>query len=162
MNEKPSFLSRVGTIFSKYISCNLLDAVIIGAANALFLYIMKMPHIALIAVTAGVTNMIPTVGPVIGAVIGAALLLFGEPLNALWFVLFTVVLQLLDSYLIRPKLFGSSLGVPALGVLIATLIGAHFFGIFGLLLAVPVAAVLLMLVKDMRGKALEDDDEQDG
>lgn len=157
MDDGSSFLRKCGAIFSKYISCNLLDAVIIAAANAIFLCITGMPFVVLISILAGIANMIPTVGPILGAAVGAILLLINKPINALWFILFTIVLQFLDSYLIRPKLFGNSLGVPSLVVLAATLLGANFFGIFGILFAVPVAAILMMLIREKRGSASEDD-----
>ena len=150
MNETSSFLQKCKTIFTQYFSCTLLDGLIIGAANAVFLFAMRMPFVVLISVLAGLLNMVPTVGPVIGAVIGGLLLLFHRPSSALWFLLFTVLLQVLDSYLIRPKLFGRSLGIPSAAVLIVTIVGAHFFGILGLLFAVPAAAVLLMVIRERR------------
>ncbi len=149
MDEQPSFWKKCKRVFTDYIGCNLLDAVIVGALNALFLYVMKMPHIAVISVAAGLTNMIPTFGPVLGTLVGCVLLVLDKPINALWFLVFTVLLQLLDGYLIKPKLFGSKLGVPSLGVVAATLIGGHLFGIVGILLAVPVAAVLLMALREL-------------
>ena len=148
MDDRPSFLARCKEIFTSYISCNLLDAVIVGVLNAIFLWAMEMPYVAIISVTAGLTNMIPTFGPVIGALVGGILLVLDKPMNALWFLLFTVALQLLDSYLIRPKLFGSKLGVPSLIVLAATVIGGSLFGILGVLFAVPAAAIVLMIFRD--------------
>ena len=145
-----SFLEKCRHIFSTYISSNLLDAAIVGALNAIFLAVMKLPHILPISLIAGLTNMIPTFGPVIGLLAGCLFLVFYRPISALWFLLFTVVLQLIDSYLIKPKLFGSSLGVPSFLVLVVTLVGGWFFGIAGVLLAVPVAAILLMLWRDRR------------
>lgn len=146
--KEESFLARCRHIFSTYISSNLLDAAIVGAATAVFLAVMRMPHIFPVALIAGITNMIPTVGPVIGLIAGCLFLIFSRPINALWFLLFTIALQLIDSYLIKPKLFGSTLGVPSFLVLVATLVGGWLFGILGVLLAVPVAAILLMLWRD--------------
>ena len=146
--EEQSFWEKCRKIFSTYISSNLLDAAIVGAATAIFLAVMRMPHIFPIALIVGLTNMIPTFGPLIGLIAGCLFLVFGTPINALWFLLFTLVLQLVDSYLIKPKLFGSSLGVPSFLVLAATLAGGWLFGIWGILLAVPVAAILLMLWRD--------------
>lgn len=143
-----SFWDKCREIFSTYISSNLLDAAIVGAANAIFLAVMKLPHILPISLVAGISNMIPTFGPVIALFVGCVLLLFYQPISALWFLLFTLVLQLIDGYLIRPKLFGSKLGVPSFLVLIVTLVGGWFFGVWGVLLAVPVAAILLMLWRD--------------
>lgn len=167
MEKKPTLWQKCVRIFTGYIGCNLLDAVIIGALTAAFLWAMDMPHIAIVSIAAGVCNMIPTVGPVLGAVIGAALVWPGKPVNILWFLLFTVLLQLLDSYLIKPKLFGNTLGLPSLAVILVTLAGGYFFGPLGLLVAVPaVAAALLIWREKLRPKDNElsgdtDPDEND-
>jgi len=146
--RESSFTAKCRHIFSTYIRSNLFDAAIIGAATAVFLAVMGMPHIFPIALIAGLTNMIPTVGPVIGLIAGCLFLVFSRPVNALWFLLFTVVLQLIDSYLIKPKLFGSALGVPSFLVLVSTLVGGWILGIWGILLAVPVAAILALLWRE--------------
>lgn len=147
-------------IFTSYIGCNLLDGVIIGVLNAVFLAATGMPHILPVSVAAGVCNMIPTVGPILGAVIGAALVWPGRPINILWFLLFTAAIQLLDSYLIKPKLFGNTLGVPSLVVLIVSLLGGYFFGVPGFLLAVPAAAIVLMLWREKTSAGKTDREEQ--
>lgn len=147
MEQQSSFLQKCGQIFTRYIRCNLLDAVIVGGANALFLWALGLPYVGLISVIAGIANLIPTFGPVIGAVVGAILLLLRRPIGALWFLLFTAALQLLDGYILKPRLFGSSLGVPAVIVLLATLLGGYFFGILGVLLAVPAAAIVRMIFR---------------
>lgn len=146
--RESSFTAKCRHIFSTYIRSNLLDAAIIGAATAVFLAVMGMPHIFPIALIAGLTNMIPTFGPVIGLIAGCLFLVFSRPIDALWFLLFTVALQLIDSYLIKPKLFGSALGVPSFLVLISTLVGGWLLGIWGILLAVPVAAILALLWRE--------------
>lgn len=154
-----SFWEKCRHIFSTYISANLLDAAIVGAANAVFLAVMRLPHILPISLVAGITNMIPTVGPLLGLIVGCLLLILYRPVSALWFLLFTLVLQLIDSYFIKPKLFGNTLGVPSFLILVVTLAGGWLFGVWGILLAVPVAAILLMLwrekLKPQKGGAAE-------
>ena len=155
--EERSFLEKCRYIFSTYIRSNLLDATIIGAANAVFLAVMGLPHILSISLVAGLSNLIPTFGPLLGLIVGCLLLVFCQPISALWFLLFTVVLQLIDSYFIKPKLFGSTLGVPSFLVLVVTLVGGWFFGLWGILFAVPVAAILLMLWRDRRKRKSSDE-----
>lgn len=159
MKER-TFWQKCRDIFSTYIRSNLLDAAIVGAATAIFLAVMRMPHIFPVALIAGLTNMIPTVGPFIGLIAGCLFLVFAKPINALWFLLFTLALQLIDGYLIKPKLFGSTLGVPSFLVLVFTLVGGWIFGIWGVLLAVPVAAILLMLWRDRLGPRKPDSAEE--
>ena len=101
-----------------------------------------MPFIALISVVVGVTNILPTVGPLIGAVIGGLILVVYRPDMALWFLLFTLVLQTIDGYVIKPKLFGDSLGIPPVVTLISIIFGGKLFGVIGVFLSIPVASVL--------------------
>jgi predicted PurR-regulated permease PerM len=101
-----------------------------------------MQYAGLISMIVAVTNLIPTFGPIIGGAIGALILLLVKPLHALIFIIFTVVLQFIDPYFIKPRLFGNSLGVSGLLILIAVIVFGSMFGIVGMLLAIPVAAIL--------------------
>ena len=136
------FLRRCDAILSRYITFSLLDALIIGFANLVFMGIMGMQYAGLVSVVVGVTNLIPTFGPVIGAVIGGFVLLLVKPMHALIFLIFTLVLQALDGYVIKPRLFGNSLGVSGLLILISIVVGGNIFGVVGILLAIPFAAIL--------------------
>lgn len=142
------FFSRCDTILIRYIVFTLFDAAIVGIVNALFMLIMNMQYVGLVSVVVAVTNMIPTFGPVIGAVIGAFVLLLVKPWYALAFLIFTLILQLCDGYVIKPKLFGNTLGVSGLLILIAVIVGGNMFGVAGILLAIPCAAILDFLYKD--------------
>ena len=142
------FLRRCNHIFLQYIGCNLLDALIVGAANAVFMTVFQMPYVPLVSFVVGITNLLPTFGPFIGAGVGSIILVLHKPILALWFLIFTTVLQTVDGYLVKPRLFSSSLGIPAVWTLIAIILGGKFFGIFGVLLATPTAAVLTFLYKD--------------
>ena len=103
--------------------------------------ILRMPYVGLISVVAAVTNLIPTFGPVIRAVIGGLFLLLVKPVYAIMFIAITLVLQVADGYIIKPKLFGNSLGVSGLLILLAIVTMGNAFGIGGILLAIPVAAI---------------------
>ncbi|MCR5655454.1 MAG: AI-2E family transporter [Lachnospiraceae bacterium] len=142
------FWKKCNTIFLGYIGYNFLEAVLVGAINAIVMMILGLPYIALISVVVGVTNMIPTLGPVIGAVIGAFILVLNNPLDALWFLILTVVLQLIDGYIIKPKLFGNSLGLSPVVTLASITIGGKLMGIVGIFLAIPSAAIVSMIYKE--------------
>ena len=88
------------------------------------------------------TNLIPTFGPVIGTVIGGFILLLINPVHALAFIIFTLVLQTIDGYVIKPRLFGGTLGVSGLLILISIVVFGNIFGMVGILLAIPLAAIL--------------------
>lgn len=146
--SRTAFWKRCHEIFIQYIGCNLLDALIVCAANALFMLITSIPDVALISVVIGVTNLLPTFGPIIGAVIGCFILLIQQPSKVLLFLIFTFVLQTIDGYVIKPKLFSSSFGIPAVWTLVAIVLGGKLAGVAGILLATPVAAVIAMIYKD--------------
>ena len=136
------FLKKCNEILVQYIVFSLIDAVIVGGATAAFMLLTRMDYVGLVAVVCGVTNLIPSFGPIIGGAIGAFILLLVNPIHALIFIAFTAVLQLLDGYVIKPKLFGDSLGVSGLLILIAIIVFGNIFGIVGILLAIPLAAIL--------------------
>lgn len=146
--NRNAFWGRCHEIFIQYIGCNLLDAFIVGVANALFMLIARVPDVALISVVVGVTNLLPTFGPIIGLVVGGLLLLLQAPAKCILFIIFTLVIQTVDGYIIKPKMFGSSFGIPAVWALIAIILGGKFAGVVGILLATPVAAVIAMVIKD--------------
>ena len=110
----------------------------------------------LISLVVAVTNLIPTFGPVIGAVIGGFILLLVNPLHALIFVAFSVVLQTLDGYVIKPKLFGDSLGVSGLLILVFIIVCGNMWGIVGILLAIPLAAIIDFICRDVIMPHLEE------
>ena len=149
-----AFFRECNRIFIQYIGCNLLDGLVIGAINALFMSVMGMPYTALVSVVVGVTNLLPTFGPLIGAVIGAFVLVLNQPMNALLFLIFTAVLQTFDGYLLKPKLFSGSFGIPPVWSLISILLGGKLFGVVGILLAIPtVAAVTGIYLRWLRPEA---------
>ncbi len=155
------FFAKSHKIFNRYIAYNLLDSVIIGIVNAIFMTIFGMPYVGLVSFVVAVANLIPTFGPVIGAGIGGFVLVLVKPWYALAFLVFTIVLQCIDAYLIKPKLFADSLGVPGLWVLIGVIVGGRMFGIVGILLAIPVIAILDMLYKEYFMPWLESKRKQD-
>lgn len=143
-----NFFGRVNSIMIQYILCDLLDGLIIGIANAVFMLIAGYPYVPLISVVVGVTNLAPTFGPILGAVIGGAILLLINPLYALVFLIFTLALQTVDGYILKPKLFGGQLGIPSIWILISIIVFSRMFGVVGILLAIPVAAIIDFVYRD--------------
>ena len=93
--------------------------------------------------------------PLVGAVIGAFILLMVNPLHALIFLIFTIILQALDAWVIKPKLFGNSFGIPGLFILIAVVIGGRMFGVIGIVLAIPLVAIADYTYRDLLIPRLE-------
>ena len=137
-----AFLRRCDRILSRYVVYNLLDSLIIGGANAVFMVVMGIPYVGLVSFIVAVTNLIPTFGPMIGGAIGALLLCLVKLRYAVVFLVFTALVQLCDAYIVKPKLFGNSLGVSSLWILIGIIVGGRMFGAVGVLLAIPAVAIL--------------------
>lgn len=142
------FWEKCNTIFVRFIWCDLLDGLIIGVANAVFMMIMGMPYKVLVSVVVGATNLAPTFGPLVGAVIGSIILALVHPLDIIWFLLFTIALQTMDGYVIKPRLFGGVLNVPGIWILIMVVIGGRMFGVVGILVAIPFTAIIKEAYQD--------------
>ena len=146
-------LSLVGRqcnrILISYIACDLFDGLIVGVANFIFMTVFGMPYGVLVSVFVGLTNLLPTFGPIIGGAVGAFILLLANPGHMVWFLVFTVILQTIDGYIIKPHLFGDSLGVPPLWVLVSVIVGGRIFGVWGIMLAIPFAAITDFVFRDI-------------
>ena len=143
-----TFLRRCDSILNRYVVFNLLDSLIIGCLNALFMTVVGIPYVGLVSFVVAVTNLAPTFGPLIGAAIGALVLLLVDLRFTIIFLAFTAVLQVLDGYVIKPRLFGTSLGVSSLLILIGSVVGGRMFGSVGVLLAIPTVAILDNLYRE--------------
>ena len=136
-----SYLRRCNYILNRYLVFTILDSIIVGVLNAVIMIVLRMPYAGLISIVVGVTNLIPTFGPVIGAVVGGLIILLENPILAILFVVANQLLQTCDGYIIKPRLFGNSLGVSGLLILLAIVSLGTMFGVGGLIIAIPVAAV---------------------
>ena len=141
--------SRANRIFTDFITGQLLDAAIVGSICFLGMTVLRMPYALLISVIVAVTNIIPMFGPYIGTIPSAFILLMSEPVKALWFVVFMVVLQQIDGNLILPRIVGGSIGLPGIWVLFAIIVGGGMFGLAGMVIGVPTFAVIYSLIKDL-------------
>ena len=165
MNEKTykrtcDVTDRCNTILIRYISFDIIDGIIVGFANLIYMLIAGQPYSVLISVIVGVTNLAPTFGPIVGGAIGAFILVLENPWYALWFIVFTIILQTVDGYILKPRLFGESLGVSPLMILVAIVLGGRKFGVIGIVLAIPFAAIIDFIWKDYVIKKLEEKHSQ--
>ena len=134
-------------IFSGFISGKLIDSLIIGVICFVGMTIMRMPYVPLVSVLVGVTNVIPFFGPYLGAIPSILLILLVSPSKGIMFLIFIVILQQVDGNVIGPKILGNSTGLSAFWVIFAILLGSGLFGILGMIVGVPVFAVIYYLVK---------------
>ena len=140
---------RASSIFSNFIVGKIIDSAIIGAICYVGMLIFKMEYPLLISCVIGVTNIIPFFGPFIGWIPCALILLIINPMSALWFSLFILVLQQLDGNVIGPHILGDYVGVSALSIMIAIVIGGGLFGFTGMLMSVPVYALGYAIIRTM-------------
>lgn len=129
-------------IFMSFVSGKLLDSAIIGVLCYVCCLIMNMPYAILVSVIVGVTNVIPFFGPFIGAIPATFIILMNEPIKALEFVLFIILLQQFDGNILGPKILGGSTGINGFWVMFSIIVGAGMFGFAGMLLGVPVFVVI--------------------
>ena len=132
---------RANRIFSGFISGKLVDSLIIGLICYFGMLIFGMEYALLISCIIAVTNIIPFFGPFIGWAPSALILLLVNPMSALWFTVFVLFLQQLDGNVIGPHILGDYVGVSALSIMIAIVIGGGLFGFVGMLVSVPVYAL---------------------
>lgn len=143
-------------MFSRFVTGQCMESVIIGILCFNGMVIFRMPYAPMISVLVGFTALIPIFGAFIGTAIGAFLILMDSPMQAVWFVIFIIVLQQVEGDLIYPRVVGSSVGLPSLWVLLAVTIGGSVWGIMGMLVSVPICSVLYCLMRDIVGMRLKE------
>lgn len=133
-------------IMSGFINGKLLDSLIIGVLCLICCNIFKFPYPALIAVVVGVTNIIPFFGPFIGAIPCGVLIFLVNPIQALYFAAFILALQQFDGNILGPKILGDSTGLASFWVLFSILLFGGLFGFAGMVLGVPVFAMIYSVI----------------
>ena len=139
---------RSNETFGKFLSGKILDSLIIGIMTFIILTIFKMPYILLISVVIGITNIIPFFGPFFGAIPSAIIILCVSPIKALWFIGIILVIQQIDGNIIGPKILGDSIGISAFWILFSLLIFAKFLGLIGMIIGVPIFAIIYSIIKE--------------
>ena len=148
----------VDKTFMGFITGKLLDSAIIGLICYIFCALVGMPYALLVSVIVGVTNIIPFFGPFIGAIPSALIILLVSPVKCLIFIVFIIILQQLDGNFIGPKILGNSIGINGFWVMFSIIIGAGFFGFWGMLLGVPVFVCIYALIERRLSRKLERSD----
>ena len=139
--------------FSKYVNGQLVEACILGGLCFAGMCVFRFDYAPLISVIIGVSALIPIAGAYLGAGVVVLLPLMIRPREALWFLLFLVTLQQLEGNLIYPRVVGTTMGLPGIWVLAAVTVGGSLLGLAGMVVSVPIAAVLYTLLKnDLRAR----------
>lgn len=135
-------------IFTRFVSGQIAEAVILGALCFAGMTLFRFEYALLISTIIGVTALIPVVGAIVGTIPSAFLLFLINPLRAVWFVVFIIVLQQLENNFIYPRVVGKNLGIPPLLVLLAILLGGGIGGAAGILLGVPLMSFCYAMVRE--------------
>lgn len=138
----------VDDCFHRYIVGQCIEAVILGVLCTIGMTILRLPYATMVGALVAFTALIPVAGAYIGAIVGAFMILTVNPIQAVIFLVFLVILQQLEGNLIYPRVLGSSVGLPGLWVLAAVTVGGGIMGIGGMLLGVPLAAAIYRLVRE--------------
>lgn len=148
-------LRYVNRTFGGFFLGKIIDSAIIGVICYVCTSILTIPYALLVSVIVGITNIIPFFGPFIGAVPCALLILLVSPLKCLYFIIFIIVLQQVDGNLIGPKILSNSTGLSSFMVVVAILVGGGLFGFIGLIIGVPLFAVICQLASNLINSRLK-------
>lgn len=154
-NESLRIWHLADKMLSGFLMGKMADSIVIAAITAIVMSIFQMPLVALISVIVGITNMIPVAGPFIGGGIGGVIILLVSPKSLIPFLIMILAIQQLDGNIIGPKILGDTVGLPTVWTLFAIVVGGKLFGIVGMVLGVPIFAVIYTLIKEFVEKQLK-------
>lgn len=162
--EKADNIIKIATLsnsaFTKFVTGQFAEAVIIGVLCWLGMVILRMPYAAVVSVVIGATALIPIFGAFVGAAIGAILIVGVDFMQAIWFIVFIIVLQQIETNLIYPRVVGKSIGLPGILVLASVTVGGAIFGFAGIVLGIPVCSVIYCIFNEFVDKRIEDKGEK--
>lgn len=142
--------------FEGFVSGQCIEVLLIGSLTFVGMCIFQFPYPLMISCIIAITAFVPIFGAITGAAIGALLILLVDPIKAIWFLVFIIILQQVESNLLYPKIMGKQVGLPSLWVLVAVIIGGEFFGIPGIILSVPLCSVFYTLFHEWILKRLRE------
>lgn len=148
--------------FAQFIKGQGIEACILGTLCFIGMKIFKFPYAGTVGVLVGITALIPIFGAWIGGGLSAFLILMVNPMKALLFIIYLLILQQIENNLIYPRVVGESIGLPGLLVLIAVIIGNSLTGVTGILVSVPLCSILYTLFKEGIDKRLKEKEQELG
>lgn len=141
-------LRIINESFKSFILGEIIDASILSTMCIIGMLILRLPYAMMIGILVGVINMIPMIGAYIGGAIGAFIIFTISPTQCLIFLVFLCVIQQIESNVFFPRVIGNKVGLPGIYVMMTIVIGGSLFGVFGMILGVPLMASLYKIFKD--------------
>ena len=143
------YFNNSNEIFFKFVASQFLDAIVVGILVTIAMSIMGIKYAPLLGFFIGLFNMIPYIGAIIAVAVSAIItLITGGLSQAIWMLIVVIILQQIDANIINPKIIGQSLKISPLLVIFSITVGGAYFGILGMFLAVPIMAVIKILIED--------------
>lgn len=143
------YFIKGNTIFFKYVSSQVLDAIIVGIIMSIALSIMHVKYAILLGTMIGLFNLIPFFGAIVAVALAGVITLFtGGFTQALWVIVVLVILQQIDANILNPKIVGDALEISKILIILSVTVAGAYFGILGMFLGVPVVAVIKMMLDD--------------
>lgn len=143
------YFIRANDIFFKFISSQVIDAVVVGIIVSIAMWILGVKYWVLLGFMIGLFNIIPYFGAIIAVGIATLITVFtGGFTKALWMLIVVIILQQLDANIINPKIIGNALKLSPILVVFSVTVAGAYFGILGMFLAVPVIALIKILIND--------------
>ncbi len=152
--EIVDILKESHKIFTNFIVGKLLDSLIVGIICFVVMFFAGMPYALLISFIVGVTNIIPFFGPFIGAIPSAFLILLDTPIQALYFVIFIIILQQFDGNILGPRILKGSLGISSFWVVFSIMLFGGLFGLIGMIIGAPLFAIIYNIIGRLINKRL--------
>ena len=148
-NKIAKYLEKSNKIFGKFISSQLIDAVVVGILVTIAMSIIGVKYAVLLGFMIGLFNIIPYFGAIVAVVLSILItVITGGLSQAIIMAIVVIILQQIDANIINPKIVGNSLKISPLLIIFAVTVGGAYFGFLGMFLAVPVAAVLKIVIND--------------
>ena len=148
------YIRIANSTFGRFFVGKLFDSAIIFVITIATLAILNIPHALIISVTIAVLNIIPFFGMIVAIVFTSFLVFIAAPDKFIAYVIIMIIIEQIDANIIAPKILGNSAGISSLGVIIAVIIMGAYFGIVGMIIGVPIFAIVIAVCKDMIDKKL--------
>lgn len=164
-DELMVFGKIANTTFSKFFACQFREGIILGGMFVIAMSLFGFPYPLTVGVLMAFTALIPVFGAFIGGFISAFLILVENPAYVIWFVVLFFALQFVENYFIYPKLVGGDIGLGAIWVLLAVLVGGDLMGVMGMFLFIPLVSVLYaylrsLVIRKLKHKKIDIDDKE--
>ncbi len=164
-DELMVFGKIANTTFTKFFACQFREGIILGGMFVVAMSLLGLPYPLTVGVLMAFTALIPVFGAFIGCFISAFLILVDSPKYVLWFIILFFVLQFLENYFIYPKLVGGDIGLGAIWVLLAVLVGGDLMGVMGMFLFIPLVSVMYayfrsLVLRKLKHKKINIDDKE--